>query len=127
MDPGVFFTGVVFIVIALAIVLVLRRRRPEFDPEEDQAALVHDATGWAQGFTPRPVSELPYDPLAEDPPPTGIEPTPEEYLAGYLFSAEDLRALGRDQARSRLMALHYPAGQIEEVLDTIFGRGAESS
>ena len=126
MDPGVFFTGVVFIVIALAIVLVLRRRRPSYDPEKDQAALVREA-GWAQGFTPRPVSELPFDPIAADPAPTGIEPTPEEYLAGYLFSADDRRALGRSQARSRLLALHYPAGQIEEVLDTIFGRDGEPS
>ena len=72
------------------------------------------------------MSELPYDPIAADPAPTGVEPKPEEYLAGYLFSADDLRALGRDQARSRLVALHYPAGQIEEVLDTIFGRDVES-
>ncbi len=121
MDPGVFFTGVVFVVIALGVVMVLRRRRPEFDPEKDQAALTKDA-GWAQGFTPRPVSELPYDPVTADPLPRGVEPTPEEYLAGYLFSAEDLRALGREQARGRLVSLHYPSGQIEEVLDTIFGR-----
>jgi hypothetical protein len=122
----VFFIGVVFVVIALTVVLVLRRRRPQFDPEKDQAALAKDA-GWASGFTPRPVSELPYDPLTADPAPTGVEPTPEEYLAGYLFSADDLRALGRDQARSRLLALHYPAAQIEEVLDTIFGRGSEQT
>ena len=121
MDPGVFVTGLVFIIVAVTAVAFVRRARPKYDPEKDPIANSRDR-GWAEGFTPRPVSELPFDPATADPKPTGIEPTPEEYLAGYLFSADDLRALGRDQARSRLVALHYPADQIEEVLDTIFGR-----
>lgn len=117
MDIGVFFSGMAFIVIAFVVVGILKRVKPPPDPDDAMAG--SPDVGWSAGYRPRPVDELPVDDALADPAPSGTDGA--DVLDEYLFDADELRLLGREQARRRLLALHLPAHQLDEVLDTLFG------
>ena len=119
MEPGVFFGGLVFVAIAVGAVVFLRRLQPKADL--DEIASKSRDVGWAAGYQPKPLAQIPSE--LEDLPvePRSTEPIEEHLLDDYLFDPDELRALGRDRARRRLSTLHLPAPQLEEVLDALFG------